>query len=912
MSEEEQEKKKGSGGISRRDFLKSAGLIAGGAIGGAAVGGGLTYLTVSGEEGVGTPLEGLAPGTAPTGGTVQPGEIKSVIKGIGFRGHGEACPAYVDVKNGKVVRIRTLRFDDQYPLESLRPWKIEARGKTFQPPPQAFSQWLSFCYKTRVYSPNRVPYPMKRVDWDPDGDRHPETRGISKYKRISWDEAATLVANELKRMKDKYGPYAVMHLGDGHGETKTIHNAHGCPMPLLDLMGGYTKAVRNPDSWEGYWWGSKHVWGEGWCGMMAPQTNVMKDVAEHTEMIIFQGSDPETTYPTFNDMLSSREMNWYKELGINLVFVCPDLNYSASVHANKWIPVLPNADPPLQLAIAYTWITEGTYDKEYVDTHAVGFDEFKNYVMGVEDGTPKTPEWASPLCGVPEWTIKALAREWAKKATSTHHGCGGSFIRGPYSHEPARLESLLLAMQGLGKPGVHQISQQKGWPPPERMPTAAAAVRNASPLPKQHVTKTLITKAITNPPISWYSTTANAQPVEDQFVQYHYPVEGCSEVRMIWSDAPCWTVNWNNGANQFVDMIRNPQIECYVVQHPWFENEMACADIILPTNTMFEEDDIGVGGIVFKSLFLADKAIEPVGESLSDYEAVIEVAKKLGLEDKYTGGKSVEEWRKFAWEKSGVADMVSWEDLQKKGYFVVPTAKNWEAASPGWRGFYEDPVKNPLTTPSGKIEFYSERLAEHFPDDKERPPSPQWVPEGITHQETLQTERGKEYPLLVISNHGRWREHAMHDDVPWFREIETCKVKGPDGYLYEPVWIHPETAKSRGIKSGDIVKLYNERAAALFGARVTERLIPGAVYADHGARLDLIHDKLDRGGNINMLVPTEIISKNCAGMATSGFLVEAEKAGLAQLEEWMEEYPEAFKRDYDPNFGLVYRSWIES
>ncbi len=116
------------------------------------------------------------------------------------------------------------------------------------------------------------------------------------------------------------------------------------------------------------------------------------------------------------------------------------------------------------LAIAYVWIKEGTYDKEYVRTHVVGFDKFSDYVTGKEDGEPKTPEWAAGKTGIKEWTIKALARDWAKKITTVVHFYGGSYIRGPYSHEPARLESCLLGMQGLGKPGVHQYARFAGIP----------------------------------------------------------------------------------------------------------------------------------------------------------------------------------------------------------------------------------------------------------------------------------------------------------------------------------------------------------------------------------------------------------------------------------------------------------------
>jgi anaerobic selenocysteine-containing dehydrogenase len=135
----------------------------------------------------------------------------------------------------------------------------------------------------------------------------------------------------------------------------------------------------------------------------------------------------------------------------------PGLNYGAAVHADKWIPVLPNTDAALQLAIIYVWITEDTFTtKNMCAPTPWGHGQVANMSLGDEDGIPKTPEWASKKCGVPEWTIKALAREFAAKTTSIAHYFGGGLIRGPFSHEPARLECILLGMQGLGGPGVHQ------------------------------------------------------------------------------------------------------------------------------------------------------------------------------------------------------------------------------------------------------------------------------------------------------------------------------------------------------------------------------------------------------------------------------------------------------------------------
>jgi anaerobic selenocysteine-containing dehydrogenase len=219
------------------------------------------------------------------------------------------------------------------------------------------------------------------------------------------------------------------------------------------------------------------------------------------------------------------------------------------------------------------------------------------------------------------------------------------------------------------------------------------------------------------------------------------------------------------------------------------------------------------------------------------------------------------------------------------------------------RKFYENPQNNPLNTPTGKLEFYSQRLAENFPGDIERPPVPHWIEKGESHDERITSERAKKYPLLTVSNHPRWRVHSQHDDMKWLREIETCKVKGQDGYLYEPIWINPVDAEKRGIEHGDVVNVHNERGGVLVGAYVTERIMPGAVYVDHGARYDpIVPGELDRGGAINTITPHNTTSKNVAGMAVSGFLVEVEQVNLDELRR---RYPEAFKKPYRPAAGLL-------
>jgi trimethylamine-N-oxide reductase (cytochrome c) len=272
------------------------------------------------------------------------------------------------------------------------------------------------------------------------------------------------------------------------------------------------------------------------------------------------------------------------------------------------------------------------------------------------------------------------------------------------------------------------------------------------------------------------------------------------------------------------------------------------------------------------------------------------------LLEQYTGGKSVEEWIKLSFENSGIQGMISYEELKEKGYFVVPTDPEWEKKPAGLKEFYDDPDNNPLKTPSGKIEFYSQNLAKYFPDDRERPPVPHWIEKGESHDERLSSARAEKYPLLIMSNHGRWRVHAQCDDITWTREIQTCKVKGPDGYKYEPLWISPVDAARRHIKSGDVVKVYNERGTVLGGAYVTERMMPGVVYMDHGARYDpIVPGELDRGGAINTITPHNTTSKNATGMVVSSFLVEVKKANLEELRS---KYPEAFARPYHADAGL--------
>ncbi|MFC1869075.1 molybdopterin-dependent oxidoreductase [Thermodesulfobacteriota bacterium] len=845
-----------------------------------------------------------------------PGDERTIVRDISWCGvFNGANACMVDVKDGKMLRIRPARYYEKYSREEVKPWVMEARGKTFEPSEKSLAPPFSLAYKKRVFSPARIRFPMKRVDFDPQGERNPRNRGESKYVRISWDEALDIIANEMLRIKEKYGPTAILNQSDQHGENKVVHGPHGCMRKLLNLFGGYTLQVRQPDSWEGWWWGAKHVWGCEPVGQQMPQKNLLYDIAKNAELLLFWGCDQETTTWGWQGQLPSRLSYWWTELGIKQLYISPDVNYANAVHADKWIPILPNTDAALYLAIAYQWFKEGTYDKEYLETHAYGVDKFEDYVMGRDDSIPKTPKWASEITAVPSAIIKALAREWASKPTTVVIGNGGPGIRGPYATEPARLQVLCLAMQGLGKPGQNQAKmiewgllddmEQMSPPAPSVLTHLEDAYTGSTPMVSNHpsfIPKTLVPKAILEGSCEWWGNEHEFTHRENQFVHYNYPADGCSQIHMIWTDSPSWITCWNDG-NNFIRAMRHESIEFILCQHPWLENDALFADIVLPANTMLEEDDIGsdIFSGQMNLLFPEPRCVEPLGESFSDYEIVCKIAEKLGLLEEYTGGKSVQDLIKIGYETSRAAHLISWEEFNEKGYLVIPPADDWESIPAGLIKFYEDPEDNPLSTPTGKIEFYATGLAEHFPDDEERSPVPKWIPCGETHQETLGTDRAKKYPLLVMSNHPRWGVHSQHDDVTWFREIGTCKVTGPDGYQYHPLWVNPADATARGIKFGDVVSIYNERGTVLAGAYVTERIMPGVVGIDHGAKYDpVVAGEIDRGGAINTIVPRNTTSKNAVGMVVSGFLVEVEKVSLDALRN---KYPDTFNRECHATAG---------
>jgi molybdopterin guanine dinucleotide-containing S/N-oxide reductase-like protein len=809
------------------------------------------------------------------------------------------------------------------------PWELEARGQTFTRPNKAsVACWVQGC-KQQIYSKDRLLRPMKRVDFDPNGQRNPAGRGVSGYEPISWDEALTIISSEVLRMKRDFAPGAIAVTGSSHDSWGNI----GYRMSALDRFWnliGCTWIDHNPESWEGAYWGAIHAWGFHWRLGQPPQFDLLRDTFEHTEMIVFWSSDPSTTS---GDYAWNEQDNWrfhMKKLGIKFVFIDPHCNYTSVIGGDKWLSPKPGTDCTLALAIAHVWLTENRYDKEYVDTHTYGFDKWKAYVLGEEDGIPKTPEWAEKISSVKARDIRALAREWGSKRTTLAAGGRpgmGHAGRSAYGHEWGRMMVLLVGMQGLGKPGVNYYSTSGGAPadwdfffpgyadggisggstgPKTQVPRGMPKHPVSSQI-RQRVNRSVLPEAVMNPPVSWRGIYGYyGQNAQQQFQLLTFPFEGHSPIKMIYRQGASY-IGTMMETNRWARMYRHPNLEFYVSQTMFNEPEARFADIILPVCTNFERYDIGewakISGYSNKLsptsarvAVFQQKCIEPLGESKSDYDIFELLAKRLNIWEEFTEGHpDVMSWIKRMYEISDLPKVISWEKFSNKGYYIIPPKMDKKPV-PAFRWFYDQrPIDIPdkgsitdramndgmgFTTPTGKIEFEAQTLVRFDANDKERPPVPHYIPswEGVDSTELLQR-----FPLQLVSAHPRFSFHTQFDAKSCWSDEVPHHRRLIDGYRYWVIRINPADAAKRGIKDGDIVKVHNDRGVILCAATVTNRMKPGVVHSySSGGGYDPMGEPgnnktIDRGGTVNQLTPSRGLSKNCPGMAPGSCLVEIGK-----------------------------------
>jgi molybdopterin guanine dinucleotide-containing S/N-oxide reductase-like protein len=831
-------------------------------------------------------------------------------------------PLFVYVKDGKVVRLTPLEFDDS----DAKPWTIHARGKSFTPPRQTTAGVHTLCSKGTIYSPDRLLYPMKRVDFDPKGERNPQNRGISGYERISWDEALDLVAGEIRRCKTQYGQGAILINHGSHHTWGNLGYYISTAYKFFNII-GHTKVVHNPDSWEGWYWGAMHHYGYSMRLGQTETYSTVEDLMKEAELIVFWAADPETTSGSYAAYEGTQRRQWLHELGIELVHVDPYYNPTAALHGGKWFAPKPGTDPAMAMAIAHVWITEGLYDKKFVEERCHGFALWRDYLLGKEDGVAKTPEWQEPETGVPAKDVRALARRWGTRKTYLGVGGWGNGHGGPCRSATgiqwARTMACLLAMQGMGKPGVNYGHLQWGAPIDvrfyfpgyadgglsgdientgipislyQRMPQLPTFNPSTQKVPRLRIPEAILEGKTEGYP--W-----NGKTIEGQFKKFTYPEPGHSPIRMFYKYGGA-SIGTMNQSNRYIHAYRTDKIDFVVNQSIWFEGEAKFADVILPACSSFERWDIsefgGTGGYALHAatqmnhrvVLMQHKCIEPLGESKSDFQIFQELASRLGLGAYFSEGVSELDWVKRMFDASDLPKHISWKEFLKKGYFVVPALEEGRRDPVSFRWFYEGrkkdvPEPHPLPgdygeqfmhglqTQTGKFEFECSSLKRFDPDDPERPPIVKYLPswEGVHTKELY----GR-YPLQLISPHSRFSYHTMSDG----KDCAVLDIKEHrvlvDGHYYWVMRINAEDAAERGIKMHQLVKIYNDRGAVICAAQLTQRLPRGVVHAyESSAWYDPLGEPgyaIDRGGCINQLTPKRSIAKKVTGTAANSCLVQ--------------------------------------
>jgi trimethylamine-N-oxide reductase (cytochrome c) len=827
---------------------------------------------------------------------------------------------FVYVKDGKILRMTPVELSRDDP----EPWVIEARGQKFSPPRRTTINTHGSGWKALVYSKDRNLYPMKRVDFDPNGQRNPQNRGISGYERISWDEALKIVSDEIRRVRTTYGPASLFWQRASHHTWGNIGYFNSASKRFFNLIGA-TECQHNPDSWEGWVFGAVHHFGHTMKNGMAEWYSTVEDCLKHAEMVVFWSSDPESTAGLYGAFEGTIRREWLKKLGVELVHIDPYYNHTAAFLGGKWLSPRVATDVALALSLAYVWITENLYDKDFVEKRTEGFGEWKDYVLGNSDGIPKTPQWQEEITGIPAREARALARKWGTKRTYLSAGGLpglGCACRSSHGTEWTRAMVCLMAMQGFGRPGVNFGGLQSGAPLDtsfyfpgyaeggissdtmstfalydlyNRMPNLQGTTSVSQTIPRLR-----LPEAVRDDAVSWYAH--GFRSIEDQFAPRRYPSPGYPPCRMFYRYGTS-NMGTQPESHRYAKMYQEEHLEFVVNQSIWFEGDAKYADIILPACTSFERWDISelghCGGYVeknylqnnYRMFLLQHKCIEPLGQSRSDYQIYYDLSKRLGLGRYYGVGSTEFDWVKRTFQATDLPDKISFEDFLKKGYFVIPALPegrrtpwpttgitkiaNGRARLAPMPSEYKVDFATGFQTQSGKFEFACNSLKRFDPDDPDRPVICKYIPSIEGRETTAQYEK---YPLQLTSPHPRYSHHTMNDGKDGCAIDIHCHRRLIDGYYYWIVRLNPKDAEARGLRENQLIEVFNDRGSVLCALNVTERVPPGTAHSyEASAEYDpngAPGASPERGGCINTLTSKEFNIPKAHSMSVNSCLVE--------------------------------------
>ena len=697
------------------------------------------------------------------------------------------------------------------------------------------------------HGPMRVDAPMVRESWLTGGPgTRTDLRGSDPFVEVSWEKVNELVAAELNRVRKTFGNASIFGGSYGWASAGRFHHAQSQLKRFLNCIGGFTR--------------SKFTYSFAAAEAMVPHvlgsfrnyldTCTSWDVIrDHTQLFVCFGGVPlkngQISQGGTGCHIQRRALLDAGKAGIDFVNISPLKSDVLDDVGSDWLALRPNTDVALMLGLAHTIESEGLTDQAFLQRYTEGFEAFLPYLMGEADGIPKTADWAAGICEIPADTIRALARRMAGMRTMI--SVSWSLTRQDHGEQPFWMAITLAAMLGqIGLPGggfgfgysaMNFIGGNHHIIPGASLPQGKNPVEDFIPVAR-------ITDLLLNP----------GKPFDFDGVRYEYP-----NTKLVW-----WAggnpFHHHQDLNLMMQAWQKPET---VIVNEWCWNPLAKhADIVLPCTTPLERDDMAITSrdpyVVSMS-----KLTEAFGQARDDYDIFAGIARAMGVEEEFTQGRSTHEWQRWIYDKTrercadAGLDIPTFDQFRSQQWFKLEDPSQSIIMLSDFRA---DPVAHPLTTPSGKIEIFNRTVADFGYDDCLGHPVWQEPYEWLGNADR--------YPLHLISNQPKDKLHSQldHGSVS-----KSKKVAGR-----EPLHIQPEDAALRGLKDGDLVRVFNDRGACLGSVVIDAAMRSGVVQMSTGAWYDPDENGMCKHGNPNVLTRDKGTSKLGQGPSAHSCLIEVE------------------------------------
>ncbi|MGB2551907.1 molybdopterin-dependent oxidoreductase [Campylobacter sp. MOP51] len=730
---------------------------------------------------------------------------------------------------------------------------------------------LNNALSDHIQNQTRVKYPYIRKSFlENPSDNKPELRGKEEFVRVSWEKAIELTAKILKETFDKYGSESIWAQLYQWGSLGKVGHARVSARKMLNILGGYVTELG------GYSYGAAQTILPHVIGSIEPRNKPTRweAVLKEAKTIVFWGTNPIVSnkmaigvpmHNSYKYYEAMKNKNANKEIKIYSVDIYR--NESAQYLNSDYISVIPCTDTAMMIGMCNYLHEKDMYDKEFVEKYTVGFDKFRDYFTGKTDGVVKNLAWASKICGVSESKLEELCVNLSKDNSIIVSGY--AIQRQDHGEQAYWALITLAAMLGhIGKTGcgfvmndqMHLNADESYIAP--KLKAFEAKINEKYLEPNGKLAKS---KPYDMP----NSRVIDALLYPGKEIQRNGKSYKLPDIKVIFN-ANGSTFTRHPDTNRA--MLAMKKVKAIITTEPFWTANAKFSDIVLPAALECERTDIEMANSTSEYLFAIKPLVKPAGESKSDFEISRLICKEWGFEDAFTEGKNELEWVQEIYASAidqaknlGYQDMPSFDEFWQKGYVRFDKLDEAKKYYTGYSEFRKDPVKNPLKTPSGKIEIYSEVIAGFNYDDC--PAHPTW----LEPFEWLGNEN-KKYPIAISGAHSKFRLHSQLNNslLRHYFEIEDK----------EPALISPNTAKSRGIKNGDIVRIFNDRGEILCGALVTDNVQDNVVIVSEGAWYDpeIWGEKsICKHGNINVLTKDVASSKLSQSNTAHTSLVEVEK-----------------------------------